>query len=163
HPIVDVIGAEGFSAIRPHVERVLRGERVEYEERVSFRGPGLRWIHAVYTPTFDPTGTPDGWVAVVVDAAEQPRAEEAKSLLLAEAQGARHEAEAATRARDEFLAMLGHELRNPLGAIASALSLLRMVGQNDAPPAARALDVMNRQVSHLSRYMDDLLDAARVM
>jgi PAS domain S-box-containing protein len=162
-PIVDVIGQGAFTAIRPHIERVLRGERVEYEEPISFNGPGLRWIHAVYTPTLDPAGRPDGWVAVVVDVDPQRRAEEALARLLAEAQAARHEAEAATRARDEFLAMLGHELRNPLGAIASALSLIRLVGRNDSPPATRALDVMSRQVSHLSRYMDDLLDAARVM
>src|SRR5512133_33170 len=65
--IEDVIGSEGLAGIRPHIERVLAGERVEYEERIFFQGLGWRWIHAVYTPTHDSTGVVDGWVAVVID------------------------------------------------------------------------------------------------
>src|SRR6516165_6635146 len=45
--IVEVIGPEALTAINPFIHRVLAGERVEYEERIFFRGPGLRWIHAV--------------------------------------------------------------------------------------------------------------------
>ena len=73
-------------------------------------------------------------------------------------QAAREHAEAANRAKDEFLAMLGHELRNPLGAIASAAELL-----DHADMTAYAKGVIRRQVKHLSRMTDDLLDAARAM
>ena len=66
-PIADVIGAEGLAGIRPHVDRVLAGDRVEYEERIFFRDLGWRWIHAAYTPTHDSAGVVDGWVAVVID------------------------------------------------------------------------------------------------
>lgn len=73
----------------------------------------------------------------------------------------RDEARAANRAKDDFLAMLGHELRNPLAAIASAVQILDLVGgANDAGAHARA--VIARQTTHLKRLVDDLLDAARV-
>jgi signal transduction histidine kinase len=73
----------------------------------------------------------------------------------------RDEAQAANRAKDDFLAMLGHELRNPLAAIASATEILRRVGATSgATGHARA--VIERQVRHLKRLVDDLLDAARV-
>lgn len=71
------------------------------------------------------------------------------------------EMEMASRAKDEFLAMLGHELRNPLGAIGSAAHLLDRVGSHD-PRATRPLEVILRQVDHLSRLVDDLLDVSRV-
>jgi K+-sensing histidine kinase KdpD len=79
--------------------------------------------------------------------------------LFAEADAARREAEAANRAKDEFLALLGHELRNPLAPIATALQLMAMRG--DASFASeRAL--IERQVAHLARLVDDLLDVARI-
>jgi PAS domain S-box-containing protein len=83
HPIVDVIGSSAFEAIRPHIDRVLSGERVEYEERIPFRGLGLRWVHAVYTPTLDATGVPDGWVAVVIDVDDRRRLENDRGRLAA--------------------------------------------------------------------------------
>jgi signal transduction histidine kinase/ActR/RegA family two-component response regulator len=69
--------------------------------------------------------------------------------------------ERANRAKDEFLAMLGHELRNPLGAIATAASVLHEVATPDVR-VVRAHAVIERQVRHLSRLVDDLLDVGRV-
>jgi signal transduction histidine kinase/integral membrane sensor domain MASE1 len=74
---------------------------------------------------------------------------------------ARAEAEAANRTKDEFLAMLGHELRNPLGAIASAVRVLDQVDAR-GDHAAQARAVVARQVERLARMVDDLLDVARV-
>jgi signal transduction histidine kinase/CheY-like chemotaxis protein len=69
------------------------------------------------------------------------------------------EAEAASRAKDEFLAMLGHELRNPLAPIVTALKLLRnRAGREIAPE----LQVIERQVRHVARLVDDLLDVSRI-
>jgi signal transduction histidine kinase/ActR/RegA family two-component response regulator len=73
---------------------------------------------------------------------------------------ARSHAESANRAKDEFLAMLGHELRNPLSAITTALQVLRM--RPEGAPAAFAQGVLQRQTAHLTRLVDDLLDASRV-
>ncbi len=81
--------------------------------------------------------------------------------LYRQAERARAEAEAASRAKDEFLAMLGHELRNPLAAIGNAVAVLDLVGQPDER-GARARDVIARQVRHLAALVDDLLDVARV-
>jgi signal transduction histidine kinase/DNA-binding response OmpR family regulator len=67
----------------------------------------------------------------------------------------------ADRAKDEFLAMLGHELRNPVGAIGSAIRVLEDVATRDAT-ARRAQAVIDRQVRHLARLVDDLLDVGRV-
>ena len=68
---------------------------------------------------------------------------------------------AADRQKDDFLAMLGHELRNPLSAIASASQVLRRA--HDRPElASNAGDVIDRQVRHMARLIDDLLDVSRV-
>lgn len=70
-------------------------------------------------------------------------------------------ADEASRRKDEFLAMLGHELRNPLGAIVIATGLLRRLVTDERQ--AQAVDVLDRQGRHLSRIVDDLLDVARFM
>ncbi|AVR97901.1 MEDS domain-containing protein [Pseudoduganella armeniaca] len=68
---------------------------------------------------------------------------------------------AAVRARDEFLAMLGHELRNPLAPIRSAADVIRALAPADSP-IANSSAVLHRQVAHLTRLVDDLLDVARI-
>jgi len=75
------------------------------------------------------------------------------------ADAARAEAEAADRAKDEFMAMLGHELRNPL---APALTALHLLKQRDGMYAKRECDIVERQVRHLARLVDDLLDVSRL-
>jgi signal transduction histidine kinase len=65
------------------------------------------------------------------------------------------------RRKDEFLAMLAHELRNPLGAIANAAHVLEQVGP-EKPTMQRAVAVIQRQIQHLVRLVDDLLDVSRI-
>ncbi len=84
-----------------------------------------------------------------------------QATLLAREHAARADAEAASRGKDELLAMLGHELRNPLSAISNAVHVL------SAPAASedarlRARDIITRQNAHLAHLVDDLLDVARV-
>jgi signal transduction histidine kinase len=81
---------------------------------------------------------------------------------LVEAQDARRIAERHSSAKDEFLAMLGHELRNPLAAITSAVTLQNMLAP-DSPGAARAREVIARQARQLSSLVDELLDAQRIL
>jgi PAS domain S-box-containing protein len=102
-PILDILGPEAFAHLRPRFEQVLSGRVVRYEEQVPYRTIGPRWINAVYTPTLDSQGVPDGWVAVVLDVTERKRLEEElrqKAKQLAEAD----------HLKDEFLATLAHEL-----------------------------------------------------
>jgi signal transduction histidine kinase/ActR/RegA family two-component response regulator len=82
--------------------------------------------------------------------------------LLRSEQQARAAAEGASRAKDEFLAMLGHELRNPLGALTSASRLLQDP-RADPDMTRRAREVVERQTRHLARLTDDLLDAGRAL
>ena len=85
-----------------------------------------------------------------------------RSMLLQSERAAREAAESANRAKDEFLAMLGHELRNPLSAISNAATVLEARGL--APEkASRARAVITRQVAHLARLTDDLLEVGRAL
>lgn len=70
---------------------------------------------------------------------------------------------AAARHKDQFLAMLGHELRNPLAAIRSAVELQqRFAGPEDDPRRTWSLEVLDRQTRHMSRVIEDLLDVTRI-
>ncbi len=77
-----------------------------------------------------------------------------------EREGALSELQEADRRKDEFLAMLAHELRNPLAPIRNAVEILRLSG--DRPVRERARQVIARQVEHLSRLVDDLLEVSRI-
>ena len=92
----------------------------------------------------------DAAVVIANDVTEQVEARKKLELLA-------KEAHAANRAKDEFLAMLGHELRNPLAPMVTALELLRLRG--DTSPE---MEVMERQVAHLTRLVDDLMDVSRI-
>jgi len=72
------------------------------------------------------------------------------------------EEQAANRAKDEFLAILGHELRNPLAPILTALHLLHRKAENGVADTGRERAIIERQVEHLVRLVDDLLDVARI-
>jgi signal transduction histidine kinase len=89
-------------------------------------------------------------------------AENRNAQLLKSEQEARHRADTENKRKDEFLAMLGHELRNPLSAITSAGSMLKL--KASAPEAVlKAATVIQRQSGHLRKILDDMLDLSRVM
>jgi signal transduction histidine kinase/ActR/RegA family two-component response regulator len=96
--------------------------------------------------------------ALTGSAAQQRSGEAERARLYAEAQAARQHAEGANRTKDEFLAMLGHELRNPLAPIVTALRLMSLRNP-EAHQAERR--ILERQVAHLTRLVDDLLDVSR--
>ena len=75
-PIVEVMGEEGFQAIRPHVEAVLQGQTVHYESAVYYEGVGPRSVSVAYLPEKDGQGQVIGWVASILDINERERAEE---------------------------------------------------------------------------------------
>jgi PAS domain S-box-containing protein len=114
-----------------------------------------RWIESWGRPHFDPDGTFRGIVGTSADITE--RKETAERLEASEA--ALRETD---RRKDEFLAALGHELRNPLAPLRNAAAILQKIRSDD--PAVRAVaDMIERQTSQLVRLVDDLLDVSRAM
>jgi two-component system, chemotaxis family, CheB/CheR fusion protein len=122
-----------------------QAQHYSLERRVSADGTEA-WDVVSRLPLRDRDGSIVGVIAIFRDVTEQKRAEEKISE--------------GVRRRDQFLAMLSHELRNPLGAIVTASALLK----GDAPRAGdgRLLEVVNRQSRQMARLLDDLLEASRV-
>ncbi len=114
--------------------------------------PEDAWFNFNTHPMRGLDGQITGVIVVVVDATEQVRARRRIEDL-------RAAAETANAAKDDFLAMLGHELRNPLAPIVTALHLMRLRA-GDALEKERA--IIERQVGHLSRLVEDLLDVSRI-
>jgi PAS domain S-box-containing protein len=85
-PIVEVMGEEGFRTISPYVQRVLRGESVEYESEVDFVGVGPRLLIVKYTPDRDKSGNVCGWVASILDVTDRRNTEEQLAAELADMQ-----------------------------------------------------------------------------
>jgi PAS domain S-box-containing protein len=280
--IRELVGAEGWVAVGPQVERALAGEEVSFETQLIDRAGRARQISAVYVPQRDGDGRIRGFVGLVTDVSERQRAEEVlrhTERMLEESQTAAHvgswervlaagslngdgplwwskenyrifghdpatvvvdyptflasvhpddrttmqsvaaagiekgerfenqyrivrpdgterviqawinvERDADGRAvrllgtsqditersrveqhmrdvdqrKNEFLAMLSHELRNPLAPILSAVEVLRLMGKDDAKEAERCRTVIAQQVEHMKRLLDDLLDLSRV-
>lgn len=128
------------------------GDQYDVEYRlVPAAASGERWIAARGRALFDAERKAIRFVGTVRDITQQKSAEAEKAELL-------HSANAANNAKDEFLAMLGHELRNPLAPIVTAVELLKLGGQG----TSREVASIERQSQHLTRLVDDLLDIARV-
>jgi PAS domain S-box-containing protein len=141
---------------------IRRGERVEHFETVRVAKDGRRIdVSLTVTPIRNARRRVIGASKSAREITERRRFEEDRDQLLARAHEARQAAEAANRAKDEFLAMLGHELRNPLGVIMTGVTVLER--SNLAPPdAVQVRTVIRRQAEHLARLLDDLLDVSRI-
>ena len=109
------------------------------------------WAHVVIGAVRDEAGGLLGYSQVTRDRTEQKRVEEEHAARLA--------AEQANRAKDEFLAMLGHELRNPLAPIVTALQLIKLRGDGRL---SKEQQVIERQVKHMMYLVEDLLDISRI-
>jgi two-component system, sensor histidine kinase len=105
-------------------------------------------------------GTPAHICLVITDLTEQKR-QATREAMFAREEAARAEAEAANRAKDQFLNMLSHELRNPLGVILNGVEVLDQTGSSEPGPL-KIREVIRRQAHHLGKLLDDLLDVARV-
>jgi PAS domain S-box-containing protein len=139
---------EDRAAGRPEaeLEKARRDGRTQVEAWRLRRDGSLFWADVKLSCVFDPLGRMLGFAKVTRDLTEQRR--------LADIEGA-------SRRMTNFLAMLAHELRNPLAPIRNAASIMQM--QPDMPPILqRARDVIDRQARHLTRLVDDLLDVGRI-
>ena len=128
------------------LERAARGEIVrQHEEEVRFEDGQVRHLYGSAVTLRDATGAPRGAVGAYVDVTRLKEAESALRL--------------ADRRKDEFLALLSHELRNPLAPILFSAQVLK---QRADAEAHVDLDVIIRQARHLARLVDDLLDVSMV-
>jgi PAS domain S-box-containing protein len=143
----EVLGAEAYELIRPRLERALRGERVFFEQDIPYAS-GAREVAVHYIPDLDAGGEVHGCFALIEDISARKRAERA----LREAD----------RRKDDFLAILGHELRNPLTSIRNVAHVLSR-GTADVTTVRRSGELLERQANHLAHLVDDLLDVASIM
>jgi signal transduction histidine kinase len=153
--LIDAVPELGAQGILPLHDRAFAGETIVLQEvplQLDVNGePRLHYFHVVLRPLQQGSAI-YGHVTMALDVTEQV-------LTRTELEAARVKAETASTAKDEFLAMLGHELRNPLAPIVTALNLMELRGVSGAE---RELNVISRQVSHLTRLVDDLLDVSRI-
>jgi PAS domain S-box-containing protein len=122
------------------------GVPFEIEKRYIRKDGSVVWVHNSVSLVRDGQGRPKSVVAVVLDVSHRVLAEQA----LAEA----------NRAKDQFLAMLGHELRNPLSPIVTTLQLMKLRAPDTL---ASERKVIEQQVHYISDMVDDLLDVARIV
>jgi PAS domain S-box-containing protein len=142
----DVLGEAAWRIIEPRIERALKGERVFFEQEMPYE-TGMREISAHYIPDLDTEGRVRGCFALIEDVSARKRAERSLREM--------------DRRKDDFLAMLSHELRNPLTPIRNVAHILAR-GQADPATIRRSGELLERQASHLARLVDDLLDVARI-
>jgi signal transduction histidine kinase/ActR/RegA family two-component response regulator len=130
------------------IRKAIRGKTIlELEHRV-FRTDGtIGWAHLKAVPMMDAQGDIYEWIGASSDITGRKRAEEALNL--------------ADRRKDEFLAMLAHELRNPLAPIGAAAELLQFARLDEAR-VRQTSEVIVRQVNHMTGLINDLLDVSRV-
>jgi PAS domain S-box-containing protein len=135
--------------INEFLPQVLREGQGEIEIRFRhFKTGAARWMAYKVLTLTDHTGAPTGFATVSQDVTE--RKERANELIEAD------------RRKNEFLAMLAHELRNPLAPLSNAVQAIRRRQPGDEHTVATATEVLDRQIRQMSRLVNDLLDASRI-
>ncbi|MDC3961038.1 PAS domain S-box protein [Polyangium jinanense] len=141
------------------IQKAARGEPArDWEEELVFDDGDRITIFGSAVPLLGPNGELRGSIGAFVDITAFKRAEAA---LHDERQRTEEALRAADRRKDEFLAMLSHELRNPLATIRNAVGVLHCI-RSDNPRIERLHDMIDRQSEQLARMVDDLLDVARI-
>ena len=122
----------------------------------------IRWIRSAGKAIYAPDGPPIRFDGINYDITDRKQAEAEREQLLAREQAAREAAEAASHIKDEFLAVVSHELRSPLNPILGWSKLLRS-RQLDAQKTDRALEVIERNAQMQAQLINDLLDVSRIL
>jgi PAS domain S-box-containing protein len=135
-------------------QALAEGTEYEIEVRNRRHDGEYRWFLTRAVPARDAEGRVTAWFGTTTDIDDRKRAETAQRVLYARLQES-------DRRKDEFLAMLGHELRNPLAPIRNAIHLLKQMEPVE-PRRTRPIEIIERQVTHQVRLVDDLLDVSRI-
>ncbi len=145
------------------LECLRRGENIEHYETMRRRKDGSEFdISLTISPILDKTVRIIGASKIARDITERKRSEIEREELLLKEKAARAEAEAANRSKDEFLAVVSHELRSPLGAILGYNSMLREE-QPDTAQLKSYCDIIERNAKTQLQLIEDLLDTARIV
>jgi PAS domain S-box-containing protein len=136
------------------------GGEFAHEHRVLAEGGGERWISVFGKLHRD--GDAARLIGVATDVTQRKRAESEREALLRQARDAQYLAEQAVRMKDEFLAMLSHELRTPMSAMHGWLHLLK-TGKLSAEQQITALDTIERNARVQTQLVNDLLDVSRIV
>lgn len=147
----------------PLARALTTGEIITGEEIKILRGDGsYGFIEVSSAPICDRTGKIVAGVVTFRDITDRKQAEKEREQLLAREQAAREEAEAANRTKDEFLAVLSHELRSPLNPILGWAKLLR-TRQFNQTKIDQALETIERNAKLQAQLVEDLLDVSRIL
>jgi two-component system, chemotaxis family, CheB/CheR fusion protein len=161
-PITIIIPPELRDEERSILEQVRSGERVDHFDTIRITKDGRRIaISLTVSPIRDSRGVIVGASKVARDVSERKRSEEALLESERRLQVNQEALRDADRRKDEFLALLAHELRNPLAPIRYALAANKKPGRT-SEQLRRSEEIMERQIMHMSRLLDDLLDVARI-
>jgi PAS domain S-box-containing protein len=145
------------------LSRLRQGQRIEHFETIRVTKDGRRLnISLTVSPVRNPEGRIIGASKVARDITDRVRSEEERAILLASERAARQRAEAASRAKDEFVAMISHEIRSPLNAILGWAQMLRQ-GTLDQTATTNALESIERNARAQAQLVSDLLDISRVI
>ncbi len=152
-PTLENWAARVFAEDRERALEAVREAVAEHRDfscefRIVHPEKGVRWIWEVAQAQRDAEGRPWRMVGIALDITQRRFAEEA----LREA----------SRRKDEFLAMLAHELRNPLAPIRAASHVLKLCGWTNPDLLERNREIIERQVENMARLLDDLLDVSRI-
>lgn len=123
-PIVEVIGAPALATIRPHIERVLTGERVEFQAQLVLPAIGRRWVRAVYVPSFDSGGAITGWVGDVSDITDLREAQAEVARINADLCKSNESLARSNEDLGRFAYAASHDLQEPLRMITTYVQLL---------------------------------------
>ncbi|MBD2562920.1 response regulator [Nostoc linckia FACHB-391] len=134
--------------------------RIEY--RLRRKDSEYRWVIDAANPWFGVDGQFKGYIGSVIDITERKSAEAERDRLLQLEQAARTEAETANRIKDEFLAVLSHELRSPLNPILGWARLLQ-TREFDAAAVKKAIATIERNAQLQAQLIEDLLDVSRIL
>lgn len=138
------------------------GQAAIIEERRVLRA-GVRTFLVTKSPLRNMQGRVFGVVAVAKDITERKRAQQDLELMLAAEHRLRGDAEQANRAKDEFLAIVSHELRSPLNALKGWSQVLSGTREPEPALVMRAAEAIKRNIDHQTRLIDDLLDTSHII